>query len=173
MRFVSPTDGPMTLTEVVTMIAQSIVELPDDSYRLIIGSDSQTKHVTLFVTAIILHRVGKGARYFYRKTYTKPINSLRQRIYYETTLSLEIAEMICTPLLKTVGDHELNIEIHVDIGSSGATRTFIKEIMGMVLANGYQAFIKPEAYGAAKVADRHSKKFPLHRSNRPPFRKGN
>ncbi|HRU32970.1 MAG TPA: ribonuclease H-like YkuK family protein, partial [bacterium] len=47
--------------------------------------------------------------------------------------------------------------IHVDIGMKGETRQLIKEVVGMITSSGYSAKIKPESFGASKVADKHSK----------------
>lgn len=52
---------------------------------------------------------------------------------------------------------DLNIEIHLDIGRNGETRDLIKEVVGMVVGNGYEAKIKPSAYAASHVADRYTK----------------
>ncbi|HAV21575.1 MAG TPA: hypothetical protein DCX02_06940, partial [Firmicutes bacterium] len=44
-----------------------------------------------------------------------------------------------------------------DIGRNGGTKDLIREIVGMVTGTGFEAKIKPDAYGATKVADKHSK----------------
>ncbi|HDJ30565.1 MAG TPA: hypothetical protein ENF31_01240, partial [bacterium] len=46
--------------------------------------------------------------------------------------------------------------IHADIGEEGATRDMIKEVIGLIRGNGFEAKIKPEAYVASVVADRFS-----------------
>ena len=48
-----------------------------------------------------------------------------------------------------------DIEIHVDIGNNGKTKNLISEIVGMVRSSGYTVKIKPDAFGASNVADRH------------------
>ena len=53
--------------------------------------------------------------------------------------------------------HEFNIEIHLDVGSNGATKTLVKEVVGMVSGSGYPCRIKPDSYGASTVADRYTK----------------
>lgn len=82
--------------------------------------------------------------------------SLRQRIYYETFLSLEVASRLTEKLAKN-GHADLDIEIHLDVGEKGETREIIKEVVGMVIGSGYHARIKPDSYGATKVADRHTR----------------
>jgi predicted RNase H-related nuclease YkuK (DUF458 family) len=44
----------------------------------------------------------------------------------------------------------------VDIGEFGETREMIKEVVGMIIGNGYKVKMKPLAYGAFVVADRHT-----------------
>ncbi|WP_088553168.1 ribonuclease H-like YkuK family protein [Calderihabitans maritimus] len=156
MKFISPSKGSLTLEEVYADIIDFVKMSPDSQYKVIIGSDSQAREQTCFVTAIIIHQVGKGARYYYRKSYHRKINSLRQRIFYETALSLETASKLAEKLAEN-GLADLDVEIHLDIGPRGDTRDLIREIVGMVAGSGFDAKIKPESCGATKVADKHTK----------------
>ncbi len=156
MRFISPTKGTMSWGELVDDLVTYITEEPEFAYKLIIGTDSQVREVTHFVTAIVVHRVGKGARYYYmRKTYDN-IKSLRQRIFMEAGDSLEIA----SKLARDLGDRgytELNLEIHLDIGPNGQTKELIRDIVGMITGSGFDAKIKPYSCGASTVADKYTK----------------
>lgn len=156
MYFTSPSRGRLTFEEMMQDITRFIQGVPTSSYRLIIGSDSQVKQDTCFITAVVIHRTGKGARYFYRKKYQRKIKSLRQKIFYETALSLEVGNMI-TQYLSQMGLDDLPVEIHIDVGKHGETRDLIKEVVGMVTGSGFQARIKPDAYAASSVADKHTK----------------
>ncbi|RPF42431.1 ribonuclease H-like YkuK family protein [Thermodesulfitimonas autotrophica] len=157
MNFVSPTKGKLSFNEMMADIIEFIKGLPTSAYKIIIGSDSQVIHgETHFITAVIVHRLGKGARYFYRKRTQRKVRSLRQRIFLETSLSLEIGGMV-TQALNTAGLEDQKIEIHIDVGNHGETRELIREVVGMVVGSGFKAKIKPEAYGASTVADRHTK----------------
>lgn len=129
---------------------------PDAQYKVIIGTDSQARLNTCFVTAIIIHQVGKGARYYYRKKYQRKITSLRQKIFYETALSLETASFLAQKLAAN-GHPELNVEIHLDVGPNGDTKELIREVVGMVVGSGFAAKIKPYSCGASKVADKYTK----------------
>lgn len=155
MKFISPTKGVMNLGAVMEDINGFVSFAPEAKYRLIVGTDSQVRNETIFVTAVIIHRVGKGARYYYVRRVQRAMESLRQRIYYETSLSLEIAAKITGFL--AASQVEMSPEIHLDIGDKGETRTMIKEIVGMVIGNGYATRIKPYFYGATSVADKHTK----------------
>ncbi|HSL93239.1 MAG TPA: ribonuclease H-like YkuK family protein [Bacillota bacterium] len=154
--FVSPTKGRMSLEDMVADILSYINYDQYAEYQLVIGSDSHNGAGTHIVTAIIIRRIGKGARYFYRHTYHEIIRSLRQKLYYETAISLEVVQTLREQLEQDGAGH-LNIEIHIDAGYVGPTRELIKEIVGMVVANGLSAKVKPYSFAASSVADRHSK----------------
>ncbi len=156
MEFISPTYGKLSFERMFRQIVRYIQEDPDRQYHLIIGTDSLLGDETTFVTAVIIHRLGRGGRYFYRKFRNRKIESLRQRILYEASLSLEVASQISSELAKN-GFSDLPVEIHLDVGNNGETKKIIREVVGMVTGSGYAAVIKPEAYGASKVADKHSK----------------
>ena len=156
MYFISPTTGKMSFGEMMASIMDYIMSDSEASYKIIIGSDSQVKHETCFITAVIIHRLGKGAKYYYRKRKERKMRSLRQRIFFETSLSLEVGGMVARYLSQT-GRDDLEVEIHIDVGKNGETRDLIKEVVGMVRGSGFLAKIKPDAYGAASVADKHSK----------------
>jgi predicted RNase H-related nuclease YkuK (DUF458 family) len=155
--YVSPTKGRMSLEELFDDIISFIEADQKSSYRLIIGTDSQPRRdAACFVTAIVIHRFGKGARYYYSKTWERLSKSIRQRVYYETSLSLEVASEL-SRMLSQNGHSELDVEVHLDVGENGPTKDLIKEVVGMVVGSGFSARIKPDSYGASTVADRHTK----------------
>ncbi len=154
--FVSPTFGRLTLDEMFARSVEYIRSDPSRKYNLIIGTDSFLNSETLFVSAVIIHKVGHGGRYFYIKNRRKKIENMRQRIFYEATMSIELASIIRAKLNEN-GFKKLPVEIHLDVGDNGATKEIIREVVGMVTGSGYAARTKPESFGASKVADRHSK----------------
>jgi len=156
MMFNSPTKGKLSLDEVFSDIISYVESDPDANYNVIIGTDSHAKDETCFVTAIVVHQVGKGAKYYYSKIRQRKITSLRQKIFYETALSLDCAGKVAKKFSQN-GHADLNLEIHLDIGRNGQTKELIKEIVGMVTGSGFDAKIKPNACGASKVADKHTK----------------
>jgi hypothetical protein len=84
--FVSPTKGFLSPEDAVGEISNFINEDPGRFYRVVIGSDSQTHRVNgqdeiSFVTALIIHREGHGARYFWRKEKVNKRPILRDKIY--------------------------------------------------------------------------------------------
>jgi predicted RNase H-related nuclease YkuK (DUF458 family) len=123
---------------------------------MIIGTDSQVRHdTTCYVTAVIIHRKGKGARFFYTRHYELYSRALRQRIFYEASQSLNVASQVLSRFAEL--GHEIDVEIHLDVGNNGATKELIKEVVGMVMGSGFTCRIKPESYGASAVADRYTK----------------
>ncbi len=156
LEFVSPTLGKLSFKQMFEHLVGYMNEEPDQRYHLIIGTDSLLSEQTCFVTAVIVHRLGHGGRYFYRKLLNRKMDSLRQRIFFETALSLETAGLISAELSRN-GHSELPVEIHLDVGPNGDTKRVIREVVGMVTGSGYVAVTKPDAYGATKVADKHSK----------------
>ncbi|HEY8498252.1 MAG TPA: ribonuclease H-like YkuK family protein [Limnochordales bacterium] len=156
MQFISPTKGPLDFDAMFEEIIAYVREKPEATYRIIVGTDSQLREQTSFVTAIIVHRVGKGARYFYAREREAFGRSLRQRIFQEAARSLEVAGMLASRLAAN-GYADFDIEIHLDIGRHGETRDLIREVVGMVTGSGFDARIKPDAFGASKVADKYTK----------------
>ena len=161
-QFCSPSKGLVTNSEMVSDIAQFIDEEPSSFYSLVIGSDSQERRTNGktevdYVTAIVIHRKGKGARYFWKK---KRINGktpqLRDKIYTETLMSLSTAREIVPTLRQLVSPAKYDLEIHIDVGSLGPTREMIREVVGIVSGNGFTAKTKPESWGASTVADKHA-----------------
>lgn len=159
--FMSPSKGQLYLDEVVLEISRFIEEESGSFYRLVIGTDSQThksngESEIDFVTALVIHRVGRGGRYFWHKQKEIKHFTLRDKIYTETLLSLAMAQELVPALRKVVPASKYDLEIHIDVGPIGPTRDMIKEVVGMVNGSGFVAKTKPYSYGASVVADRHT-----------------
>jgi predicted RNase H-related nuclease YkuK (DUF458 family) len=159
--YTSPSKGELTLAAVVTELVEYITSDPNSLYRLVIGSDSQrhlyqNKWLTNFVTAIVIHRVSKGGRYFWKNGLIIPTHTLREKIYKETMLSLDVAGQLVPLLTKRLSNHNWELEIHIDVGQKGETREMIQEVVGMVVGSGYRAKTKPDSFAASSVADKHT-----------------
>lgn len=153
--FQSPSRGPLSYDQLVSDLLAYVAEEPHAHYKLIVGTDSHTRTNLCFVTAVIIHRQGKGARYYYRKHHQQKMRSLRQKIFYETAISLAFAEKLSRSLQeRTAG---LNVEIHLDVGEIGETKELVRDVVGMVMGSGFHYEIKPNAFGASAVADRFTK----------------
>lgn len=155
--FVSPSKGRLTLAQLVEEIQRYVGEDAEAQHKMVIGSDSQIHgSQTLLVAAIVVHRVGKGARFFYTKKTLSGVSALRQRIYAETQFSMDLLEAVKSHGLLEVLQH-CPVEVHLDVGQEGETRKLIQEVVGWVSSVGYTPKIKPFAYGATNVADRFTK----------------
>ena len=141
------------------MIKEIIYFIKSDDkkrYKIIIGSDSEgyAGDNVDFATAIVIHRVGCGGRYFLRRVKLGRFHTLRDRIIQEVMLSLEVAKETLLNL-KSFDAPNFDFEIHVDVGENGETRTVIQEVLGIIRAYNFEAKTKPQSYVASKVADRH------------------
>lgn len=156
MNFFHPRTGRCSLNEMMEQIKVYVAENANAEYKVIIGTDSQTNSKeTLFVTAIIIQRIGKGALFFTTRKRHRSMKDLRSRIYTETEYSLEVVEILKEKFTEIMED--VPLEIHLDVGRLGETRKLIQEVVGWVTAIGYTAKIKPDAYAASAVADRYTK----------------
>jgi len=151
----------MTIDRMVDDLVAFMDEEPDCFYRLVIGSDSKSHRLNGqqeidFVTAVVIHRKGKGGRYFWQKRKIGNLTTLRDKIYTETLLSIKLAEKLVPQFTQRLNGERYRLEIHIDVGDVGSTREMIKEVVGMVNGNGFTAKTKPESYGAFVVADKHT-----------------
>lgn len=154
-KFTSPSFGKMDMNSVVCSIYDYMRNDLKERYNVVVGTDSQNHKDTDFISVIVVHRIGKGGRYFWRHIRENRKSTLRERIYREATLSLELAEDLIK-LLKKDDTFRYNLEIHVDIGEGGPTREMINEVVGMIRGSGFAVKTKPEAYGASVIADRYT-----------------
>lgn len=159
MTFFSPTFGSLSLPEVAARVRSFVGESDWREHKLIIGSDSSLNSdgVAEFISAIVVHRVGNGGIYFWHRTKKANMHVLRNRMYHEALLSLELAQQLVEGDLLALGQVPLSrFEIHVDIGEHGPTRQMIREIVGMISGSGFTVHTKPASFAASKVADRHT-----------------
>jgi uncharacterized protein len=146
----------MTVNEVVRTIVDFMKAEPQRRYKVTIGTDSEllAGKSADFVTAIVVHRVGNGGRYFWRRFELGKFHTLRDRIIKEVLISIEVAEKVLAELKKSPLP-EFDFEIHADIGENGPTKAMIQEVVAMIRGNNFQVRTKPESYAASNVADRH------------------
>src|SRR3989344_9394680 len=102
--FYSQTYGKCDLKTVQRHVSQYLDSQPEYKYRVVIGTDSQAKngHETDFVIALVIHRVGAGGIYFWKRIVETKHYVLKQRIYQEALYSLEAADE-CLGILKDNG----------------------------------------------------------------------
>lgn len=163
--FNSPFGIQLDIKSVIHEIINFMKAEPDYSYRIVVGTDSQllpNKYAD-FVTALVIHRVGNGGRYFWRRRELGKFHTLRDRILKEVVFSLEGAQEVIACLEKEsdgLFSHnqtplKWNLEVHADVGENGPTKALIQEVVGMVRGSNFVVKTKPESFAASCVADRH------------------
>ncbi len=152
----------LTIHQVVQEIIGYMRAAPQRRYKVMIGTDSEwlsTKSAD-FVTAVVVHRVGNGGRYFWRRAQIGKFHTLRDRIIKEVLISLDLGKEALVELKKLSvaegkGFPEWDFEIHADVGENGPTKAMIQEVVGLIRAMNFEAITKPGSYAASNVADRH------------------
>ena len=105
-KFYNVSERHLNFDMVFTRICNFIEKDPRNLYRLSIGTDSQAHQKdTRFITAIHIHRVGKGAWgcLHHQSVKDKPA-TLREKIYLETQFSQEIACLFTPNHIQTIWD---------------------------------------------------------------------
>ncbi len=146
----------LTVPEVVREVIDFMRAEPLRSYKVTIGTDSEllAGNKADFVTAVVVHRVGNGGRYFWRRGEMQKTHTLRDRIIREVLISLEVARGVLFELRK-VELPNFDFEVHADVGVNGPTKSMIQEVVNMIRANNFEPKTKPDSYAASNVADRH------------------
>jgi len=143
---------PLSCERLINSIKSFISENPHCYYKLFVGTDSENREQGVeFISVIVIHRVGQGAKYFWRRTFNKNFLDLYSRLWQEALISLEISQK----LLELLIDQKLNFnfEVHLDLGTNGKSKSVISEIINLIRSYGFTVKIKPEAYAASKIAD--------------------
>jgi hypothetical protein len=156
-KFKSSLGLQLDIPEVVREILNFMRADTKRRYTVIIGTDSlllPSRHAD-FVTAVVVHRIGNGGRYFWRHAEFGKFHTLRDRIIREVLLSLEAADLLLRELKHKASDVQWSFEIHADVGEHGPTNVLIQEVVGMIRASNFEVKTKPQSYAASKVADRH------------------
>ncbi len=161
--FYNPDKQRLSWEEVKEEIVSYLKEKPYKNYEIVVGCDSSSGEEPTFPLAVVVRRVGEGGRFYLKRVRFKDKHFYfwKERILQEVTLSCELALELREFLEKEKNDRlegvsfEFNY-IHADVSASGDTRDMVKEIIGLIRGNGFEAKIKPESYVASVVADRFS-----------------
>lgn len=156
--FNSPTVGRIGFDAMIAEIVKFVKKEPQRFYKIIIGTDSEASSPASLVTAVTLWRVGNGAIHFWTKSEERKFPTMRDRIWQEAINSITLAQEVRSKLQSVLGDEFFwdGNEIHVDVGENGPTRELIDGVVGMIKGYDFEPVIKPYAFGASTVADRHT-----------------
>ena len=151
----SPTYGKVSYEKMIDIIKSFIKKSPQSAYNISVGTDSQNFDYTKTVVVVAIHRVGSGGIFFYDIKKVKKITNISQKLFYETSNSLDIAMKLSETLERE--DIDFGISIHVDAGKKGQTSKLIPEIIGWIKACGFDCETKPNSYAASSIADKYTK----------------
>ncbi|HAH78881.1 MAG TPA: hypothetical protein DEB16_00410 [Ruminococcaceae bacterium] len=162
---ISPTYGSCSDDQVVRIIVNYIRTnyKTSEGFNLIVGTDSQNYSDTKMVVVIAVQNIGHGGIFFYDVLRIKRIDNIRQKLLYETSMSLKCADKLISKLedfskKQTDFDFEdVNFCIHVDAGTKGKTSKLIPDLVSWIRACGYNCKIKPDSFAASSIADKISK----------------
>ena len=123
-----------------------------------IGTDSYVSNQICTLASTICFHGAPGSRggfYYFKKDTlnAKHFRTVRQRIMHEVQSTINLATFL--------NDHGVKqLEVHIDVSpSSGKTKTSLMadQLVGYVRGVGFSCKIKPDAWAAASIADKHSK----------------
>lgn len=162
-KFYNPTKGNLKFEEMIEEIFSFMKKDPDKEYEIVVGCDSSSGNDPYFPIAVVILRKKAGGRFFLKKVkyHKKKFFNLHQRILEEVFLSCQLALILKDQIQLRLQKEkpEINYQfkyIHADVGENGLTKDMIKEVIGLIRGNGFEAKIKPEAFAASVVADRFS-----------------
>lgn len=165
-KFFSPSKGDLSFDQVIGEIFGYMKESPERSYEVVVGADSPSSDKPFFPIAIVVLKTGFGGRFFLRKMhyseeFLKRFVVWKNRILQEVYLSCELALLLREVLEKKSKELNYNFNyqfeyIHADVGERGKTKEMIKEVVGLIKSNGFEARIKPYSFAATVVADRYT-----------------
>src|SRR3990172_8030144 len=94
-KYNSPTYGQLDWQEAFAKMVYFMGRDTKGHYEIIIGTDSEAQRGTAdFVSAVIVHKKGKGGVYFWGRQKVLNLHSIKQRIWQEALISLALAEKL-------------------------------------------------------------------------------
>lgn len=151
----SITYGDVSFRRMCGLMENYIQQAKDYEYQITVGTDSQNHDFTKVVLVVAIWRVGSGGIFFYDIKKINKITNIRQKLFYETSSSIEMARKLSSYF--NVDNKNYDISIHVDAGQDGASSSIIPEIVGWVKGCGFNCNTKPDSYAASSIANRYSK----------------
>lgn len=135
--------------EAIENLGDWVARATREGQDLHIGTDSlQTGRYTQFVTVVVIVTPRKGGRVAYSREIIPRITSLRERLLKEAWTSTELG----MALNGRIGG---GLIIHIDANpdEKHMSSRYVQELVGLVVGQGFQVRIKPDAWAASHAAD--------------------
>lgn len=118
-----------------------------------VGTDSQNyknKRNCVFTTVLIAYKRGHGGTIIRHSDKTAYVEHLRQRLIIEAMRSLETAWYI-----DSICNKQSVVTIHLDVNENRKYKSsqYCQELVGLVMAQGYNCTHKPNSWAASTCAD--------------------
>jgi predicted RNase H-related nuclease YkuK (DUF458 family) len=148
-------DGQRIEIPIQDAVEKTIIREKELGHKLkvCIGSDSQVRGGSVeYATVIVFLREKKGGFMFIQNSRENRKMSLRERMIFEVSKSIEVAYALCD-LLDT---YDVALEVHADINTDPLfeSNTALKEAMGYILSMGFVFKAKPDAFASSSCADK-------------------
>ena len=121
--------------------------------KVCIGSASQVYGKTIeFGTVIVFLREGRGGFMLIANESSTQRMSLKERLLYEVSRSIEIAYALCNLL----DEYGVDLEVHADINTNPnfQSNTALQEAMGYILSMGFVFRAKPDSFASSSCANK-------------------
>ncbi len=121
--------------------------------KVCIGSDSQVYgKVIEFGTVIVFLREGRGGFMLIANESNTQRMSLKERLLYEVSRSIEIAYALCDML----DEFAIDLEVHADINTNPNFKSnmALHEAMGYILSMGFVFKAKPDSFASSSCANK-------------------
>jgi predicted RNase H-related nuclease YkuK (DUF458 family) len=159
--------GKVDVKETINIISNFIDNIlsadKNAKFEFFIGTDSQ-KYVDkiVYATCLAVHYIGNFGIFFIDKHSEKSLYSNKERLFNEAVISLNFANNLLEEIKtsKTKINTFLNLktlEIHVDFGNNGESKSVIPSAVGMLTGAGFNVKIKPNSCCASNIADKFTK----------------
>lgn len=121
--------------------------------KVCVGSDSQVYgHAIEFGTVIVFLREGRGGFMYIANERKTQRMSLKERLLYEVSKSIEVAYDLCNLL----DEFDVDLEVHADINTNPhfQSNTALSEAMGYILSMGFVFKAKPDSFASSSCANK-------------------
>lgn len=121
--------------------------------KVCIGTDSQVRGKKIdFATVIVFLREGRGGFMFVSRQTFRQKMSLKERMLFEVSKSIEIAYKLCNLL----DEYDVDLEVHADINTNPQFKSnpALSEAMGYIMSMGFRFRAKPDAFASSSCADK-------------------